>query len=106
MLCASGTGTFLLAESGLLNGRRAVTVHWLADRFRHLYPDVRLQRTLITEDDRLFFSAASTTYLRMAQRLVALFMGPQLAAECAKAILLDAGLSGDATQVPNYMDPT
>jgi transcriptional regulator GlxA family with amidase domain len=106
VICASGTGTFLLAESGLLDGRRAVTVHWLADRFRRLYPEVRLQRSLITEDERLLCSSASTTYLRMAQRLVALFMGPQLAAECAKAILLDAGLSGDATQVPNYMDPT
>lgn len=106
VISASGTGTFLLAESGLLNGRRGITVHWLTERFRRLYPEVRLQRTLITEDERLLCSAASTTYLRMAQRLVALFMGPQLAAECAKAILLDAGLSGDATQVPNYMDPT
>lgn len=106
VICASGTGTFLLAESGLLNGRRAVTVHWLAERFRRQYPDVRLQRVLITEEDRLLCSAASTTYLRMAQRLVSLFMGLQIAAECAKAILLDAGLSGDATQMPNYFDPS
>lgn len=106
VICASGTGTFLLAESGLLDGRRAVTVHWLADRFRRQYPQVRLQRTPITEDDRLMCSASATNYLRMVQRLVTQFMGQQIAAECARAILLDAGLSGDATQVPNYMDPT
>lgn len=105
IISASGTGTFLLAEAGLLDGRRAATVHWLADRFRRLYPAVRLQRTPITEDDRLLCSAAATTYLRMAQRLVASFMGPTIAAECGKAILLNAGLSGDATQVPNFVDP-
>lgn len=104
-LCASGTGTFLLAESGLLNGLRATSVHWLADRFRRMYPSVRLQKELITEDERLICSAASTAYLRMAQRLVSLFMSERIAAACAKAILSDAGLSGDATQMPNYIEP-
>lgn len=104
-IVASGTGTFVLAESGLLNGHRATTVHWLTNRFRRRYPEVRVQEhALITEDDRLLCSAASTAYLRMAQRLVDLFMGQQIAAECARAILLDAGLSGEETQLPNYIN--
>ncbi|MDC5721865.1 helix-turn-helix domain-containing protein [Vibrio europaeus] len=36
------TGAFLLAELGVLN-RRSATTHWVqVERFRHLYPDVKL----------------------------------------------------------------
>jgi transcriptional regulator GlxA family with amidase domain len=106
VIAASGTGTFLVAEAGLLDGRKATTVHWLTERFQCRYPKVRLQdQALITEDERLLCSAAPTSYLRMAQRLVSLFMGAEIASQCAKAILLDAGLSGESTHMPQYIDP-
>src|SRR5438045_9036 len=45
------TGAFVLAKAGLLDGRPATT-HWLhADRFRALFPDVRLDPDVLFIDD-------------------------------------------------------
>jgi transcriptional regulator GlxA family with amidase domain len=45
------TGAFVLAAAGLLDGRRATT-HWMhADRFRRLYPSVRLDPNVLFVDD-------------------------------------------------------
>lgn len=54
-VCAVGSGSFLLAETGALNGQVATTHwHWF-DEFAHRYPEVRLRRDqLITQSGRLF----------------------------------------------------
>jgi transcriptional regulator GlxA family with amidase domain len=43
-LCAVGTGSFFLAEAGLLRGKVATTHWYYFDHFAHAYPDVVLQR--------------------------------------------------------------
>lgn len=54
-ICAVGTGTSLLAEAGLLDGRPATT-HWnYFDTFRQQYPQVKLKsRHLITQSDNIY----------------------------------------------------
>lgn len=45
------TGAFVLAAAGVLDGRRAATHWWHADRFRALYPRVRLDAGVLFVDD-------------------------------------------------------
>jgi transcriptional regulator GlxA family with amidase domain len=45
MMTAACIGTFVMAESGLLNQQRATTTWWLAPLFRKRYPTVSLQES-------------------------------------------------------------
>jgi len=83
------TGAFLLAETGLLNGRSA-TLHWgFADRFRTRYPTVRLQHDRIFIDHgRLYCSAGVTAGMDLSLYLVEKFCGRQAATQSAKTMIL------------------
>jgi transcriptional regulator GlxA family with amidase domain len=86
-ICA---GSFFLAETGLLDGRRATT-HWgLAEEFRRRYPRVRLDPNLLIADEgRLLSSGACTSYIDLAVYLIERFHGGTVALESSKAMLHD-----------------
>jgi transcriptional regulator GlxA family with amidase domain len=92
------TGAFLLAETGLLNGKRATT-HWgFADEFRKRYPEVVLTpECLITDEGNLFCAGGAHSYFDLALYLVEKYCGYEVASQCARALLLDMGR---ASQVP------
>lgn len=54
-ICSVGSGSYFLAEAGLLDGRSATT-HWrYFDEFQSRYPAIKLQRKrFITHQDRLY----------------------------------------------------
>jgi len=95
------TGTFMVAETGMLDGREATTTWWLERQFRVRYPRVKLNaKALLTEDERLFCSGAMTAYLNMAVQFIERHAGPELAAQCAKIMLID---TSEKAQTP-YQD--
>ena len=80
------TGAFILAEAGLLDGRRATT-HWFHARdFQRTFPNVKM------EEDRIFIidgpmwtSAGMTSCIDLALALVEKDLGIEIAKSVAKS---------------------
>jgi transcriptional regulator GlxA family with amidase domain len=64
-------GSFLLAESGVLNGLRATTTWWYAPMFRARYPKVLLdQNAMVVREDGITTAGAAFGHVDMALALV------------------------------------
>jgi len=85
------TGSFVVAQAGLLDGKSATT-HWVfAKQFRERFPRVRLQtERTVTDDGLVLCSGGSTSGSDLLLHLIRKFASPQLASECAKKLLVDA----------------
>jgi transcriptional regulator GlxA family with amidase domain len=90
LLASYCTGSYLLAEAGLLDGRIATT-HWAkAADFARRYPQVELRASeVLTEQDGILCSGAVTSSLMLAVRLVEKCTDAALAAATAKLMLID-----------------
>jgi transcriptional regulator GlxA family with amidase domain len=87
---ASCTGTVLLAETELLDGKTATTSWWLESLFRRRYPKIKLQiHRLIVENGRLITAGAVTSYANLVLSLIEKFVGKDLALSCSKIMLID-----------------
>lgn len=96
-LAAVCTGAFALAETGLLNGKKATT-HWgFTNIFKQRYPQVNLKTELmITDEGRLLCGGGAHSYFDLCLYLVERYCGFQVAVECAKSLLLDMGRNSQA----------
>ncbi len=90
LLASYCTGSFILAEAGLLDGGVATT-HWAKARaFAKRYPKVDLRVSeILTEQNHILCSGAVTTSLNLTLRLVERFAGPEVAAATGKMMLID-----------------
>lgn len=84
-LCSIGTGSYFLAEAGLLDGRVATT-HWrYFDEFEKRYPEVRLQRKrFITHEDRLYCTGSVNAVRDVMLHFVELLFNARIADEVAR----------------------
>ncbi|HYF67747.1 MAG TPA: helix-turn-helix domain-containing protein [Ohtaekwangia sp.] len=84
------TGAFLLAESGLLNGK-ACSTHWsAADDFRNRFPeiDVRLDK-LITDEKGIYTNGGAYSFLNLIIYLVEKFYDRPTAIYCSKVFQIE-----------------
>ncbi|TKJ80325.1 transcriptional regulator [Pseudomonas sp. CFBP13509] len=89
-LCANCTGTFLLADTGLLDNKVATTTWWLEGHFRERFSLVDLQmRPVVTEVDRLVCGGAHAAFLLQAVHMLEKFAGRPIAMQCARSMLID-----------------
>ena len=90
MLAAPCASTFLLAEAGLLDGRRATTTWWFAPLFRQRYPEVELVTDrMVVADWPIATGGAAMAQMDLMLAVVSRFAGPNLARTCANYLLLD-----------------
>ncbi|MEN0105115.1 MAG: GlxA family transcriptional regulator [Pseudomonas sp.] len=115
------TAAFVLAEAGLLEGKRATT-HWaFAPLFRRRYPQVQLDEAqILCEDQRIVTSGGASAAMDLLLHLVRRFASLELAQQCGKYLLVDAVRSeqsvyvmwslpkshgdGDILRVQNWLD--
>jgi transcriptional regulator GlxA family with amidase domain len=83
-------GAFLLASTGLLNGKSCST-HWvLANQFRNMFPDVKLvDDKIVTESNGIYTSGGATSYWNLLLRLVEKYTDRQTAILASKYFALE-----------------
>jgi transcriptional regulator GlxA family with amidase domain len=90
-------GAFLLAETGLLNGKKCST-HWAhIDEFRQRYPEVEVRDgAIITEHDNIFSSGGASSLWNLVLYLVEKYSDHETAVLIAKYFALDIGRDSQA----------
>ena len=93
------TGSFVLAEAGLLDGRRATT-HWMfCDDLAARHPEIRVERDPIYIRDRgVYTSAGSTAGLDLVLALVEEDLGRRVALQVAQRMVFFLKRSGGQAQ--------
>ncbi len=83
-------GAFLLAKTGLLDGKQCST-HWrAADEFKRMFPAVNLVTDkIITEEQGIYTSGGATSYYNLLIYLVEKFTNRETAIRTAKVFAID-----------------
>ncbi len=102
-LAASCIGSFILAETGLLDHQEATTTWWLAPLFRQRYPNVLLDESrMLVPSDVGVTAGAAMGHLDLALWLIRR-ASPELAAVVSRYLLADIRSSQAAYIIPNHL---
>lgn len=98
------TGTFVLAQAGLLDGRRATT-HWAwCAVLASMFPDVRVERDAIfAADGNVYTSAGVTAGIDLALALVEEDAGPHVARDVAQQLVVFLRRPGGQSQFSSQL---
>jgi transcriptional regulator GlxA family with amidase domain len=84
------TGAFLLAASGLLDGRTCSTNWAVANSFRAMFPKVNLQvDKLITDENGIYTSGGAYSFLNLIIYLIEKYFDRQTAIFCSKVFQIE-----------------
>jgi AraC family carnitine catabolism transcriptional activator len=104
-LGAIDTGTFTLAQAGVLDGYH-VTLHWEAiPMFRERFPDIEVAETLFAVDRDRFTCAGGIAALDMMLHLIALRHGHHLAQIVANGLIHHRLRRGSEQQRMSLLEP-
>jgi len=98
-IAAVCTGSFVLAEAGLLNGRHATT-HWgYARDMQRQFPDVKMDEDRIfINDGPIWTSAGMTAGIDLGLALIENDLGPELAKSVARKLVMYHRRGGGQSQ--------
>jgi transcriptional regulator GlxA family with amidase domain len=103
LIAASCIGTFLVAETGLLDRREATTTWWLGPLFRQRYPNVLLDESrMLVPSDVGVTAGAAMGHLDLALWLIRR-ASPELAALVSRYLLADIRSSQAPYIIPNHL---
>ncbi len=104
-IAAICTGAFVLAEAGLLDGRRATT-HWLHARdLQKKFPKVKVEEDLIfINDGAIWTSAGMTAGIDLGLALVESDLGPALAKSVARKLVVYHRRAGGQSQFSTLLE--
>lgn len=100
------SGAFVLAASGLLDGKRATT-HWLAtDKLAQMYPRITVEPdVLFVDEGRIVTSAGASAGLDMCLHLVCRDHGQAVAAQSARLAVAPLSRDGGQAQFIQHEQP-
>lgn len=103
-LCSVCSGAFVLAEAGLLNGKRCTT-HWKrTGELQERYPKALVQENILyTMQDRIYTSAGIASGVDMALAIVELLEGARFAHKVAREMVIYTRRNGDQKQQSEFM---
>ncbi|MGN6230186.1 MAG: GlxA family transcriptional regulator [Trinickia sp.] len=102
-IATSCIGTFLVAETGLLDHREATTTWWLAPLFRQRFPKVQLEESrMLVPTDIGVTAGAAMGHLDLALWLIRK-ASPELAVVVSRYLLADLRSSQAQYIIPNHL---
>lgn len=102
-ISAACTGTFVVAQSGVLDGRAATTTWWLSPLFRQRFPRVTLDDSrMLVKSARFITAGAALAHLDLALFLVR-SKSPALATLTARYLVVESHSSQAAFAIPDHL---
>jgi transcriptional regulator GlxA family with amidase domain len=97
------SGTFILAESGVLGGHRVTTTWWLTPAFRNRYPDIELDHSrMVVASNGITTAGAAFGHIDLSLALVRA-SSPALADLVSSYLILDERPSQSAYTIPSAL---
>src|SRR5262252_8710971 len=102
-MAAACTGTFMLAASGALDGRKATTTWWLAPLFRQLHPQIELDESrMLVPAGKVVTAGAALAHLDLALWLLRQH-SPAAASLVARYLVIDARPSQSSYVIADHL---
>jgi len=103
LMTAACIGTFVMAESGLLDHQRATTTWWLVPMFRRRYPSVLLDESqMVVKSGRFVTAGAALSHMDLALWIIR-GVSPKLAALTAKYLIVDSRPTQSAYALTDHL---